>query len=190
MRLHPVYARAGERLRKISPLIHLPPDPLQQEVDDLALLDGRKRTVSRDLPPLLHAATTAHRRSVHRLEDRMPAHRRLPSVPFRLGRRKLRPHEVFRVPADRLHPHTINICRICRGQLEPAAELRLPESRKRLCLGAQFLPSMISSRFIPSPGRGDAGSSRAAVLESSCPQPPLYHKTNRREVPGTPRRSL
>ena len=88
-----------------------------------------------------------HRRGVHLLPDEatrevmkfnweqagMPA-----TLVSRLGRRELRPHEILGVSPDRLHPDAEDVGAVRVVQLKPAAELRLPEPRKRLRLAAQF----------------------------------------------------
>ena len=95
----------------------------------------------RHFPPLLHATAAAHRRSVHRLEDGMPAHGRLPTILLRLGRRELHTDKILGVSPDRLQTHASNVRAICRGQLEPRTELRPPEPHKRLRLRhAAILP--------------------------------------------------
>ena len=95
----------------------------------------------RHFPPLLHATAAAHRRSVHRLEDGMPAHGRLPTILLRLGRRELHTDKILGVSLDRLQTHASNVRAICRGQLELRTELRPPEPHKRLRLRhAAILP--------------------------------------------------
>ena len=110
----------------------------------------------RHFPPLLHATAAAHRRSVHRLEDGMPAHGRLPTILLRLGRRELHTDKILGVSPDRLQTHASNVRAICRGQLEPRTELRPPEPHKRagkkpviLCSGAKIIQRESTAQLTP-----------------------------------------
>ena len=117
-----------------------PLDPRHQEINRLALLVGGKRTSPRHFPPLLHAAAAAHRRAMHRLEDRMSAHGRLASVLQRLGRSEFLADEILRMSPNSCESHAVNVRTVLRRQPEPTAELRLPEPRKCLVPG-HFLTS-------------------------------------------------
>ena len=72
---------------------------------------------------------------MHGLEDRMPAHRRLPAVVPRLGGSKLLPHEVLGVSSDRLDPHAPDVGTVFRRQLETAPKLAPGKTRKGLVSG-------------------------------------------------------
>ena len=65
-------------------------DPRHEEVDYARLAFGRDVRSLRDLPPFLEAAAAAACAGVLRLEDGMSAHRGLPAVVGRAGRREPR----------------------------------------------------------------------------------------------------
>ena len=91
------------------------------------------------MPPLLHAASAAHRRAVHGLEDRMSSHRYLLAVVPGLGGAELLPHEVLGMATDRLKSDAIDVGEVIRRELEAAPELASRKLRECVILGHDSL---------------------------------------------------
>jgi len=104
---------------------HLPLDPRHEENDDATLSLGGNLDPARHTPPLRETVATATGASMLRLEDGMPAHRRLLPVVWRVCGRKARSDEVLAMGADRLQPLVVNVLPVRLRQMESAAELRL-----------------------------------------------------------------
>ena len=110
---------------------HLPLDPRHEEIDDAALPPGRNLGSTWYFPPPCETVAATTGASMLRLEDGMPAHRRLPTVVWRICGRKARSDEVLAVGTDRLQPLVGNVFSVRLRQMESATELRLRQPRKR-----------------------------------------------------------
>lgn len=140
---HRTWARRGlylERRPPVHPLTHsrhqllrkIPVNPRHNQPNDFRLLRGGKGMPLRHIPPFRHATATTGGGRMHRLENRVPAHRRLPAVLYGKICGKFLPHEIGRMALDRRQSHTMDVGDVRRRQFEPTAECRPPQSFKRL----------------------------------------------------------
>lgn len=97
---------------------HLAVDPGHQEIDDPGLEILGERDAEGDMVPFIEAAAAAGGGGMHRLEYRVPVHRRLLAVVHRKRRGELLPHEILRVAADRLNALFFNVCPVHRHQVK------------------------------------------------------------------------
>lgn len=65
------------------------------------------------------------------LEDGMPTHGSLVTVPRRIGRRQPLPDKICRMSANRVHTHTLYIGSIVCRQPKTATKIRLHQTRQR-----------------------------------------------------------
>ena len=114
---------------RLAPI--LPLNPRHEEVDYAPLPLGGDRCAAWHLPPLGEAVAATTGAGVLSDENRMSAHWRLSAVVGRIGRRKTRFNEPRTMGANRLHPLLVDKASLECREMEPAAELRLRQPRKR-----------------------------------------------------------
>ena len=130
-------------------------DPGHEKVNYAALARGGNRRAAGNLPPFFETSTAAGGGGMLGLEHGMPAHRCLSSVVRRVRRRESGTDEILGMAADRLHAIIFYVAPVLRRQMEPRAERRAPEPRKR-----RVMPVHLASRW---PG-GAARRERCAAL--------------------------
>lgn len=100
-------------------------DPRHQEIGHCALPFERDFSIAGNFPPLRQAVAATAGACVLRNENRMAAHRRLPPIVWRIGRRQACAYEIFAVPPYRLDALFRYIAALRLQKVEAAAELRL-----------------------------------------------------------------
>ena len=116
----------------------LPLNPCHQEADDSFLPRGGDGDSARNLPPLCKATAAATGAGVLRLENRMPAHRRLLAVIRRIRGRETVADKVGAVTTDGFDAHAGNVLAVAVGQMEPGAELGFREPGERGIIVVSF----------------------------------------------------
>lgn len=84
-------------------LLHFAADPFHQKAYDPVLLVLRECSPDGNTVPFVHTAPAAAGAAMHSLKYGMPAHGRLLSVIFRIGRGKPLPYEISCVSFDNGH---------------------------------------------------------------------------------------
>lgn len=143
-KLHPPHQTPPQTLksplRRIPPtqsstcssLLTRPPNPSHQHPHHLCLLERRKGLPLRHLPPLLHAPTATHCRGMHGFKCGMTAHRRLPTIIVRKGRRQTLSNEVRCMLFNHIPADPFNVRSILGRQMKSTPKLRAPQTFKRL----------------------------------------------------------
>ena len=156
-------AESGDEMRETEFSETLPSNPFHDQINGFLLPLWRKLNAHRNLPPSVHASTTASCGGMLRLEHRMPMHWGLLAIIRRHSRRKFPPDKVLGVPANRVQPLLGDVPSIRFRQLESTAKLGF----------RQFLKCGIERHFFSGAIAGVLPARNSYIWRPICLRPSL-----------------
>ena len=125
-------SRSADLQIRGSPPLHLPLDPGHKQIHEAPLLILRELHSRTDSVPLFQAASAAACAGVLRLEDRMPAHRRLPAVVRDHRRSQTLCDKILRMEPYRVHALFLYVRPVSAVEMKLRPKIRFPELFQRL----------------------------------------------------------